>query len=244
MIKEPSQNVSKKSSHVVLTDRDLKMLMELYENVVTSFYQIHELFFNGRSHATVMNRLRSLEENGYIVRTKVPRIKSWRGDREIGVVFQVTTKAIRILQMKHSDLVFNERPMVLSIPTLDHDLLINDIKSKLIRKYPVHKWINGKNLNPKELRKIPDAVLVLSNQPKAIAIELELHAKSAQRYSQIITEFRLSAGIEKVIYVTSNEQIDRKIMSIIEGFDVPMNHRLSTKFFEFVSLNELMNAKQ
>ena len=243
MIEEPSQSVSKKSSHVVLTDRDLKLLLELYENVVTSFYQIHDLFFSGRSHATVMNRLRLLEENGYIVRTKVPRIKSWRGDREIGVVFQVTTKAIRILQMKHSELVFNERPVVLSVPTLDHDLLINDIKSKLIGKYPGYKWINGKNLNPKDLRKIPDAVLVLANEPKAIAIELELHAKSSQRYSQIITEFRLTSGIEKVIYITPNEQIDRKIKSVIEGFDVPANHRLSTKFFEFVSLNELIAAK-
>lgn len=240
MIEEPSQNVSKKSSHVVLTDRDLKMLMELYENVVTSFYQIHDLFFNGRSHATVMNRLRLLEENSYIVRTKIPRIKSWRGDREFGVVFQVTTKTIRVLQMKHSDLVFNERPVVLSIPTLDHDLLINDIKSKLIDKYPGYKWVNGKNLNPKDLRKIPDAILVLANEPKAIAIELELHAKSSQRYSQIITEFRLSAGIEKVIYVTPNEQIDRKIMSVIEGFDVPVGHRLSAGFFEFMSLNDLM----
>lgn len=240
MIEEPSQSDSKKVSHVVLTDRDLKMLMELYENVVTSFYQIHDLFYKGRSHATVMNRLRLLEENDYIVRTKVPRIKAIRGDREIGVVFQVTTKAIRVLQMRHSGLAFNERPVVLSVPTLDHDLLINDIKPKLNGKYPRSRWINGKNLNPKDLRKIPDAVLVFDNQPKAVAIELELHAKSKLRYSQIITEFRLSAGIEKVIYVTPNEQIDRKIMSVIEGFDVPINHKLSTRFFEFVSLNDLM----
>ena len=126
------------------------------------------------------------------------------------------------------------------MPTLDHDLLINDIKPKLFCKYPGYRWINGKNLNPKDLRKIPDAVLVFDNQPKAVAIEVELHAKSTQRYSQIITEFRLSSGIEKVIYITPNEQIDRKIMSVIEGFDVPMNHRLSTGFFEFVSLSDLM----
>lgn len=241
MIEERERNVSKKASHVVLTVRDLNLLYELYENVVTSFYQIHNMFFAGRSHATVLNRLRQLEENGYISRTKVPRIKSWRGDREIGVVFQATAKSIRLLQTKHASVVFNDRPVVLSPMTLDHDLLLNDIKDRLLGKYPASRWINGKNLNPKDLRKIPDAVLKFKDQPKAIAIELELHAKSTQRYQQIITEFRLSSGLRKVIYVTPNEQIDRKIMSVIEGFDVPVGYKLRSEMFEFLNLNELLD---
>jgi hypothetical protein len=199
---EPS--VSKKASHVVLTDRDLNLLYELYENVVTSFYQIHNKFFAGRSHATVLNRLRQLEENGYISRTKVPRIKAWHGDREIGVVFQVTAKSIRLLQTKHASVVFNDRPVVLSPMTLDHYLLLNDIKERLLGRYQGCLWTNGKNLNPKDLCKIPDAVLKFQDQPKAVAIELELHTKSTQRYQQIITEFRLSSGLRKVIYVTPN----------------------------------------
>nr|BFD66929.1 hypothetical protein HAGR004_19510 [Bdellovibrio sp. HAGR004] len=241
MIEERSQNVSKTAKHVVLTDRDLKLLLDLYENVVSSFYQIHEKFFAGRSHATVMNRLRLLEENEYITRTKVPRIKSWRGDREIGVVFQVSLKSIRILQRMHPSVVFNERPSILNVPSLDHDLILNDIKDKLVSRYPSCQWINGKNLSPKDLRKIPDAVLLIKNQPKVVAIELELHGKSNQRYSQIITEFRMSPGIEKVIYITPNVQIDRKIMSVIEGFEVPAGHKLSTGFFEFMSLDEIMS---
>ena len=230
-----------KKPNVLLTDRDYQLLMTLYENVTTSFYQIQNLFFHGKNHATAMNRLRLLQDAGYITRVRVPRIRSWHGGREVGVVFQVTAKSLRKLQMKHSNVTFVEKIPALNPISLDHDLLINDIKPYIQRFYPDGLWINGRYLtDSRGYKKIPDAVIECANSELVIAIELELHAKSSLRYRQIISEFRASSKIEKVIYITANAQIDRKIISELEGFNAPAGYKTKSEFFNFIQLNEAL----
>jgi DNA-binding Lrp family transcriptional regulator len=225
---------------VVLTDRDLALIKVLYENVVTSFSQIQNEFFQGKTHATAMNRLRLLEDAGYVLRTKVPRIKVWAARHQVGVVFQPTAKAIQVLHQQNYGVEFVERPPSINPVSLDHDLLLNDIKAKLLSHFPGGQWLNGRYLSVGDgVRKIPDAVIKMPNSEKVVAIELELSAKSASRYRQIIAELRSSRYIEKVIYVTGGSQIDRKILSELEGFTVPLGHKSRSEFFKFIALDEL-----
>lgn len=230
-----------KKPNVLLTDRDYQLLLTLYDNITTSFYQIQNLFFNGKNHATAMNRIRLLQDAGYLVRTRIPRIRSWNGGREVGVVFQVTQKSIRILQTKYPEMIFVDKLPQLNPLSLDHDLLVNDIKPFILRQFENGKWVNGRYLlDSRGYKKIPDAIIELSNFDRVIAIELELHAKSSLRYRQIISEFRASNRIEKVIYITANAQIDRKIISELEGFQVPAGYKTKSEFFSFISLSELL----
>ncbi|WP_409479667.1 replication-relaxation family protein [Pseudobdellovibrio sp. HCB154] len=230
-----------KKLNVLLTDRDCLLLLTLYENVTTSFYQIQNLFFRGKNHATAMNRLRQLEDAGYLSRTRIPRIRSWNGGREVGVVFQVTTKSLRMLQMKYQSENFVDKIPAINPLSLDHDLLINDIKPCIQRQFDNGKWINGRHLlDSRGYKKIPDAVIEFANSDRVIAIELELHTKSSIRYRQIISEFRASSKIEKVIYVTASAQIDRKIISELEGFQVPNGYKTKSEIFSFIQLAELL----
>ena len=234
-----------KTVHVMLTDRDYKMLFELYENVVTSFYQIQKMFFNGRSHATAMNRLRLLEDSGLIKRTKVPRIKAWAGGREVGVVFQVTAKSIRCLEQKFNEWEFVEKIPIINPHALDHDLLINDIKEAVLGLCEGGMWLNGRYLNDLNgYKKIPDAVIKIPNSVQVIAIEVELHAKSSSRYRQILNEFRASPKISQVIYITAGLQIDRKILSELEGYAVPLGFKSKSEVFKFMSVAEMTQGKQ
>lgn len=78
---------------------------------------------------------------------------------------------------------------------------------------------------------------------KLVAIELELHAKSSYRYREIVGDLRSSRRLVKVIYVTPNEAIDLKIMSEIMGHPVVDKSIFKTSFFEFLKLDECLNAR-
>lgn len=226
--------------HVILTERDYSLLKVLYENVVTSFYQIKNYFFKGRSHATAMNRLRLLENAGFISRTRVPRIKAWKSNREVGVVFQLAPKGVKALQLQNSEWDFVDKIPNINPVSLDHDLLLNDIKPKMLGLIPGGLWLNGRYLGISEsMKKIPDAIIKLPSFEKGIAIELELSAKSSARYRQILAEFRASRDIEKVFYITAGPQIDRKILSELEGFEVPLGFKSRSGIFNFIPLSEV-----
>ncbi len=238
MIQELSRNM-------ILTDRDFLILKGLYDNTVTGFYQIHQKYFTGKSHSTVMNRLKLLEENNYILRHRIPRMSALIEKREIGVVFQVTGRGTQVLRNKFPGEIFSDKVPSISPQSLSHDLLLNDIKDAICGEHPGFEWMNGKYLVYNQgFRKIPDAVLKMSNQEGFIAIELELIVKSSSRYRQIIAEFRSSREIKKVIYITANHHIDQKIMSELEGYQVPLGHKTSGNFFEFKSLNEVLKIHE
>jgi DNA-binding Lrp family transcriptional regulator len=229
-----------KKPHVVLTERDVQLLNELHDNVVMSFWQVQENVFGGKNHATVMNRLKRLELSGFISRQRIPRIKAWQSKREIGVVFQITVSGLRELAKHETQKTIYERVPAISGSSLDHDLLLNDVKAKLLALHSGSRWVNGRYVaNQNGFEKIPDAILELPNRDKVLAIELELNAKSSQRYREIVSALRASQKLERVIYVTSNRQIDQKIMSEIAGYSVGDGHNFNDKFFEFLPLERL-----
>lgn len=243
LIPDCEEKIHRKKDHVLLTDRDLDLLEALHEHVVLSFVQIHERFFEKRNLATAMNRLRKIEDQGWIVRIRVPRMRTQGRIHATGVVFQLTNKGRQMLSISRPSVEVFEKCPVLNLNQLDHDLLIADIADHFKRQFPGCLWINGRYLSDREgLRKIPDAVLLRPSDKQFIAIEFELHGKSSIRYREIIANFKSSRRIEQVIYVTANTSVGRKIMSAIEGYTVPVGHNLKTNFFEFVRLKDCLET--
>ena len=237
--------IAKPKDHVILTARDYEILKELHDNVVMAFYQIHERFFQNRNHATVLNRLRQLEKGNFITRTRIPRIKAWNGKKEIGVVFQVTSLAVKHLRAKFLDWEFIDKTPNINPLSLDHDLLLNEIKPFLLEKYPGFICQNGRHLMTNQrLHKIPDLVFKVPGSDLGMAIELELHCKSSSRYRQILSEFRASSKIKEVIYITAHDQIARKIQSEIVGYEVGKGEEVRTENFTFLPLSEILKHKQ
>lgn len=230
-----------KAKNVLLTDRDVELLLCLNEHIVLSFKQIHEKFFTSRAYATSMNRLKRIEKFGLIERIKIPRLNILGRENAVGVVFQLTNRGRDLLlKLRPNVTVFEKCPQP-NIYQMDHDLLISDIAEHFKGQYPDRNWINGRYLTiTPTLRKIPDAILKRPSGGKAVAIELELNGKSLRRYREIVTILRSSADLEKVIFVTASTTIGRRIMSAIEGREVPEGFRFHSNFFEFKRLDECL----
>ena len=243
----PRASVAKnngKVAHVLLMKRDLDMMTALHDHVVLSFGQIHERFFPTRTIATAMNRLRKIEGKGWIERLRIPRLRILGRTNATGVVFQLSHRGRAMLTRSRPEATIFEKCPVVNLHQLDHDLLIADIAEHFKRRFPGYQWTNGRYLSDSDgLKKIPDAVLQRTAQDRAIAIELELNSKCARRYKEIVATLRTSPRIEKVIYVTANHAIGRKIMSAIEGYPVPFGHGFHSEFFEFVRLTECLKVK-
>ncbi len=237
-------SAKKKSNHVLLTDRDLNLMILLHEHVVLSFSQIHERFFTNRTFATAMNRLKRLQSQGWIERIRVPRMRLEGRKNATGVVFQLSIKGRTIINKCRPEMDVFERCPVLNLYQLDHDLLIADIADYFKEQFQDCRWVNGRYLgDAKGFGKIPDAVLQKPGSDKVIAIELELNSKSSRRYKEIVAILKSSQRIEKVIFVTSSVAIGRKIMSEIEGFPVQNGHKFRSDFFSFVRLSECLKVK-
>lgn len=219
-------------------------MMMLHEHVVLSFSQIHERFFHNRTFATATNRLRRLESQGWIERTKVPRMRLEGRKNAAGVVFQLSAKGRSIMAKHRPEVEIYEKCPVLNLYQLDHDLLISDIADYFKKQFPNCQWINGRYLvDLKGFGKIPDAILQKPNSDKVIAIELELNSKSSRRYKEIVSILKSSLKIEKVIFVTSSTAIGRKIMTEIDGFPVQIGHNFKSNFFSFVRLSECLSGQ-
>ncbi len=240
----PRANVTmtnRKADHVLLTERDLDLMTALHDHVVLSFGQLHERFFPSRTIATAMNRLKRIESQGWIERLRIPRLRIQGRTNATGVVFQLSHRGRMMLARARPEVMIFEKCPVLNPHQLDHDLLIADIAEHFKRRFPGYQWTNGRYLQDSDgFKKIPDAVLQRTAADRAIAIELELNCKSARRYRDIVATLRTSPRIEKVIYVTASHAIGRKIMSAIEGYQVPFGHRFRSEFFEFVRLMECL----
>ncbi|MAV91620.1 MAG: hypothetical protein CL676_09365 [Bdellovibrionaceae bacterium] len=231
----------RKADHVLLTERDLDMMTALHDHVVLSFRQIHEKFFPARTIATAMNRLKRIESQGWVERLRIPRLRIEGRRNATGVIFQLSHRGRTMLARARPEVNIFEKCPVLNPHQLDHDLLIADIAEHFKRRFPGQQWTNGRYLSDQNgFKKIPDAVLQRTAADRAIAIELELTGKSARRYRDIVAALRTSPRIEKVIYVTASHAIGRKIMSAIEGYQVPFGHRFRSDFFEFVRLTECL----
>jgi DNA-binding Lrp family transcriptional regulator len=204
---------------VEIMPRDVMLLDHLYRAVVLSFPQIVRKVFANKAKSTALNRLAKLQAAGLIRRMKVPLGCSDSSLADLRVVFQITRLGIRELAKWKPAKHFREEPIRLHGWSLFHDVLLVDVLDALQEKFPGAKVVDGRLFERGEtaLGIVPDALLLLPNSEKPVAIELELTAKSERRYAEIMLRYRLARGISNVLYVTRNVEIETKLGRVLDG---------------------------
>ncbi len=228
---------------VRLTRRDGSILEDCYRQTVLSFTQMRERHFPGKAVTTVSNRLGQLCRGGYLKRTRVT-LPGYGGAGEVGVVYQVTKLTLGCLQRRHPDEVISRQVVPLNLNQLGHDLRLSDTISALRKRFSSHQIIHGTHFhraNPGE-KKHPDAILVDSGDEQ-IAVELELTAKSENRYRAIVLEYRLHSRFGKVLYVVLGRAISQKIQyQITQSRSLPGLPAIPTGKFYFTTLRDLLRS--
>jgi hypothetical protein len=233
----------------------------LCQNTVMSFEEVRLWAFEGRHKATVCNRLSKLERMALLRRIHVGNFIYKRNMRPVGVVAQITKRGIEILKRCGLfDEQWRAEPVPVNIQSLIHDLELNQVVRGTMERLPGSAVINGKHLakNGGAVNsKIPDAVLelVASDIEEAkrigivspgaavkgaaslrVAVELELTMKSDRRYREIITGYRFSREVDRVLYLSHDVAVFRKIQSVLAGFPIKGEIQGHSGIFSFLSV--------
>lgn len=152
-----------------------------------------------------------------------------------------------MLQARYPEETFRDRPVPLNLGSLVHDLILTGAMTALTERHPSGKIVHGKLLESEHpgRRRCPDAVLDFPEEGGRVAVELELTAKSEKRYRAIIFHYRQDQRYHRVLYVVRGRSIEDKIRRVITGRrSVPGLPDPGMGKFEFVTLNDLLNAKE
>ena len=248
-----------------ITPRDLSLLELLCGNTVMSFEEVRLYAFGGLHKATVCNRLKKLEQMQLIRRINVGNFIYKRNMRPVGVVVQITKRGIELLKrFEKFRAEWKAEPVPLNIQSLIHDLELNQVVRSLGERLPGTTITNGKHLASQGggiHSKMPDAMLEVATadletvrqfgivpldaKPRTgdslrIAVELELTCKSDRRYRDIITGYRMSRDTERVLYLSHDEAVFRKIQGVLAGFPIKGDIRPHSGMFSFLPLAKIV----
>lgn len=227
-----------------VTVRDTRLLHDCYSHAVLSIAQITDRHFPNRAKPTVLNRLTKLRKGGLLARSQVGIVLHYGKSKDIGTVYQITRKGLKLLKASYPNELFREDPVRLNSHSLAHDLLLTDTWASLKKRFPELKSVHGRVLpaarNPNE--KIPDAVIFDDTDRPFIAVELELSAKSTARYREIVLQYQVHSHFQAVLYVVGDASIQEKIQFQITQQKPPRGlKKPSTGKFFFCTLKQLQN---
>lgn len=228
---------------IVVTQRDTSLLYDCYLHGILSIQQIRERHFPQSAKCTLLNRLTKLTKEGLLAKHRVGIVLHLGKSQNIGTVYQITTKGIKLLKASYPNEPFRDEPVRLNSHSLAHDLLLTDALEALQKRFPGYKFVPScvrKDASgPQE--KIPDAVALDANERPVIAIELELSGKSAVRYRDIVLQYKVHSKIDSVLYVVGGRSIRDKIEFQITQQKVTGGKRPGTGKFYFCTLKDLLD---
>lgn len=184
---------------MILQARDKDVLAALAKYSVLSTKQIADSFFPGIAHTTVMKRLRILETETLILRCSgLPNAMSaW------------------CLRKNGARLISAEEPLrFLNRNTILHDVMLSELRIALERIGLGDSWTSETELkrqsysHSRSNQNVPDGIFIAQKDSfGVVALELELHAKSHQRYRKLFREYALKDSIRWLWYVVKNESV-------------------------------------
>ncbi len=231
-------------SNIKITDRDLRLLLDLYQNTFLALYQIRDRHFNKCARSTIYNRLSKLIKGELIESIRVNLNAIHRQSEDIGAIYYVTKKGFSLMIKYHNRSIKRVVPVPINLNQLHHDLILTDAIKKLEQQFIDTQVINSKLLvnSFKEERQVPDGVILFEN--KKYALEVELTAKSNIRYRDIISNYRTSLEFESVLYLVKDEAIQNKMGAIITGFNGDYKKSDDTDKFHFCTLSDFFDEQR
>lgn len=180
---------------MILTSRDHDLLSMLARMGLLTTGQLNRTVFKNIATTTVLRRLRVLESSGYI--SRVEGLKN----KENG--WCLTLKGAEAISFLFPKRRFNRS-------TLDHDVMLADLRLILEGQSVAHSWIPEHEIRSKmarshgirrmESQTVPDGIMGVEYEglKHSVAIELELNYKSKDRYRRIFWSYR---GKDKTLAV-------------------------------------------
>ena len=224
-----------------VSDRDLGVLLDLYNNVFLAFYQIKDIHFKNRAKPTVYNRLSKLTKSGLIGVLSVNLKAHHRHHEDVGVLYKITKQGLLVLKTYFPQITFRDEPAPINMGALFHDLILTDVLRKLKTSFRDCEIINSKVEQKTNglLTKLPDAVMKNTKSGVETAIEIELTAKSEKRYRDIVLNYRMDSRFKNVLYIVSNTAIRGKIGGIVTGFKNNYKAQDDTGKFYFATIQNV-----
>lgn len=198
---------------VKLQPRDLILLELLSRYGVLSTKQIQKSIFPDIRFTTMMRRLRLLEKGHFIRRGVTLTDQSftwrltWRGEQRMSVEIPGS---------------FSNRN------TIDHDVLVNDIRMRLETFNLAKKWRPEFDLKSEAFRNqryrhakerlIPDGIMfeIKAGEPWTFAIEVELTRKSESRYKRIFQDYQDERQFHRIWYFVQSTKDAQSILKSAE----------------------------
>ena len=230
--------------NIKITDRDLRLLLDLYQNTFLALYQIRDRHFNKCARSTIYNRLSKLIKGELIESMRVNLNAIQRQSEDIGAIYYVTKKGFRLMIKYHSKSIKRVSPVPINLNQLQHDLILTDTIKMLDSQFHNAQVVNSKLFvnSFKEERQVPDGVILFKN--KKYALEVELTAKSNMRYRDIISNYRTSSEFESVLYLVKDVAIQGKMGAIITGVQNSYRKSDDTDKFYFCTLSAFFNERR
>lgn len=186
-----------------LQDRDKRLLENLYRFGVMSTRQIATRFFPKTSRTTALRRLRTLEESKLIRNC---------GHLADGIKVWSLTRAGGLALGQEEVFRFNNQN------TLNHDVCVTEARFAFQGMGLGHDWTSEAELKRNlgyyhRDGLVPDGIFTAEylGEPKVVAFELELSAKSHLRYKNILLEYRRMDAIGVIWYVVKAAFITKPI---------------------------------
>lgn len=231
--------------------RDFKILEYMSTQNFATGKELHKRFFIGKkSNNYHLKRLRKLQEAGFIEKIL--------GAEAYILGYILTEKAIKKLNKADFKVLPHTTKKDRFKHKYDHDILVNKIKNKLLTSPLVSNFIPEQQLVGKFLRsskirseftkgdKIPDGLFTLSIRGKSetIALEVELNAKSKQRYESIFLKHLLTDNWGVVFYMVKDEALRNILMSNLKQIreeNILLRDTGKTNSIYFCLVNEFLN---
>lgn len=253
-----NQKENRKSKRLdpILSSRDRETLSFLWRHRIATFQGLKTVLYPELSNEQAYYRLRRLRRGQYVrvEGTDGPRKRVWCLDQR-GFKFLVSTCSLPELKSK------TYRPQ-----RAYHDLMVS---AALLGHWAVKQPNNVKLLSeqemiasdpidlPKELRKErehqPDGIWIFNRDggSKAIALEVELSGKSAERYEQICSFYTSQIFFEHVVWIVEVKSLAQKILECSRRFGIPregvhlfiLQESFETQGWESKFLNESMGTR-
>jgi hypothetical protein len=192
---------------MLATERDQKLIKLLGDYELFSTRQILETIFPQIEKRTALRRLRKLEKEKWIRRA--PGLPAGEAVWALGPVGAHKLKLDSYLEKINRN-------------TVEHDVALNDIRMEFERMGLATDWITEQAMRRKQDKRhgLPighdinsDAIFVVdvANEPKAVALEVELHGKNSARYRKIFRTYADFRKIWAIWYGVTDQKLGAKV---------------------------------
>lgn len=204
-------------SHLIITERDKKILYFLFENKIATRQEVHEFFFAKKSHKTANLRLRKLIKEEYIS-TSAEEI-----DGKFVRYLFVGKKGQEIVKFWKNQYLVGK---IERSESINHDLELLSLRYVLLRSPKIREYYTENVLQGvlefKSDERLKYFVSLNSDAAMLIrlkvgdfyvALEYETFPKSDQRYEKKIRDY-YNSNISFVIYVAKTQVLGNRLRQI------------------------------